>query len=115
MKGKKGKLTTGTITSVVVMLVLIVVGFSIYASLVPEVQSSGDELGDSAMCADAGGYWNTTLESCRNNVSSGTVSTEYDYTPVPLGGLFSGTGFVAILIMLAFLVVVITSVMPKKK
>ena len=44
---KKGKLTTATINTAILAIVLIVVLFKLYASLIPEAQAAGDELNKS--------------------------------------------------------------------
>lgn len=41
---KTGKLTTATLNTAIIGIVLVVVLFKLYASLVPEAQSAGDEL-----------------------------------------------------------------------
>lgn len=46
---KTGKLTTGSLNSAIIGIVLLVVLFKLYASLVPEAQSAGDELNDSGV------------------------------------------------------------------
>lgn len=73
--GKKG-LSTATINTAILSIVLLVVLFKLYASLVPEAQAAGNQLNASG---------------------------------APLGSLFSGSGIVFIIIMLALLLVVIRS------
>ena len=41
---KAGKLTTATLNTAIIGIVLLVVLFKLYASLVPEAQDAGDEL-----------------------------------------------------------------------
>jgi hypothetical protein len=41
---KRGKLTTQSINTAIIGIVLIVVLFKLYASLIPEAQDAGDEL-----------------------------------------------------------------------
>lgn len=44
LKSKTGKLTTGTINTAILGIVLLVVLFKLYAVLIPEAQTAGDEL-----------------------------------------------------------------------
>jgi len=44
LKDKGGKLNTNTLSSAITAIVLLVVLFKLYASLVPEAQTAGDEL-----------------------------------------------------------------------
>jgi hypothetical protein len=110
---KNGKLTRQTLVSGAILLILVVILFSVYATLVPEAQSAGDELGDASMCAGDGGYWNTTLDGCYTNASVSAIA--YDFDGVPLSGLFSSSGLIFLVIMAGLIVLVVTSVMPKKK
>lgn len=101
------KLSTQMVTTALLAIILTVVLFQAYAEIVPIAQDGGDELGDAARCDADGGYWNLTLSDCRNNESSQSVSTQYDYTSVPLSGIFSGNGIVFLIIMAALVFVVI--------
>ena len=47
MKSKKGKLNTGVLNTAILAIVLLVVLFELYAELVPEAQSAGDDLNTS--------------------------------------------------------------------
>jgi len=49
LKSKVAKITTATLSSAIMGIVLIVVLFKLYASLVPEAQSAGDELNASGV------------------------------------------------------------------
>lgn len=46
---KRGKITTATLNTAIIGIVLIVVLFKLYASLMPEAQSAGDELNASGV------------------------------------------------------------------
>lgn len=46
---KRGKLTTATLNTAILGIVLIAVLFKLYASLVPEAQSAGNELNASGV------------------------------------------------------------------
>ena len=76
---KTGKLSTSMLNQAIIALVLIVVLFKLYAALVPEAQTAGDELNASG---------------------------------VPLGGLFTGSGIVFIILMAALVIVIVRAVMP---
>ena len=108
MIGKKGKLTTKSINTAIIAIIVIVVMFKLYAALVPEAQGAGDELTDAGRCASAGGFWNVSV--CHE---VGNSSAPVDYTAVPLGGLFSGSGIVFVILMAALMIVIVRSVMPK--
>ena len=77
-----GKLNTGMLNQAILAIVLLVVLFKLYASLVPEAQTAGNEL-------NAAG--------------------------VPLGTLFASGEVVFIIIMVALIIVVVTSFMPGNK
>lgn len=49
LKAKRGVLNTGVLTSAILALILLVVLFQLYASLVPEAQASGDTLNASGV------------------------------------------------------------------
>ena len=49
VKSKKGNLNTGVLTTAILALILLVVLFQLYASLVPEAQASGDALNASGV------------------------------------------------------------------
>jgi len=44
LKSKAGKLNEGTLNTAIIAIVLLVVLFKLYAALVPEAQTAGDEL-----------------------------------------------------------------------
>lgn len=48
-KSKKGALSTGMINTTIMAIVLLVVLFKLYAELVPEAQSAGDDLNASGV------------------------------------------------------------------
>lgn len=81
LKSKCAKIGTSMINTAILGIVLLVVLFKLYATLVPEAQTAGDEL----------------------NASD-----------VPLGGLFSGSGVVFIIIMASLVIVVVKSFMGSK-
>ena len=74
-----GKLSTGMLNQAILAIVLLVVLFKLYASLVPEAQAAGNELNGAG---------------------------------VPLGSLFTSSGVIFIIIMVALIVVVVKSFMP---
>lgn len=49
LKSKKGELSTGTISTAIESLILLVVLFLLYANLVPEAQTAGNELNASGV------------------------------------------------------------------
>ena len=120
--GKKGKLDKGFLEGAVVFVVLIVLFLSIYAALVPEAQTSGDALGDEALCGDVGCFYNASRTGAAlgnytcsaNNVSidendCATINT------IPLGSLFASTGVVFVVIMAALLIILIGGALVSMK
>jgi len=112
LKSKNGKLSTGMINDVILSIVILVVLFKLYATLIPEAQTAGTGLTNAGTCASAGGYWNTTSEGC---AVSSTNTTALDYNAIPLGSLFSSSGAVFIIIMVALVIVVIRAFLPSGK
>lgn len=104
---KNGKLTTATINTSIIAMVIIVVLFKLYAVLVPEAQTAGNELSDASFCGDAGGYYNTTTLVCQ---TSAVNVTPVSYTGIPLSGLFSGSGLVFIIMMVGLLIIVVKNI-----
>jgi len=49
LSSRKGKLDTGMINTAILAIVLLVVLFKLYAELVPEAQSAGDDLNESGV------------------------------------------------------------------
>jgi len=47
LKSKSGKLSTGSLNTIILAIVLLVVVFNLYAELVPEAQTAGDSLNTS--------------------------------------------------------------------
>jgi len=81
LKNKAGKLGTGMLNNAIIGIVMLVVLFKLYAVLVPEAQTAGDDL---------------------------------NATGVPLGSLFTSSGIVFVIIMVALLVVIVRSFLAKK-
>jgi ABC-type dipeptide/oligopeptide/nickel transport system permease subunit len=92
------------------VLVIIVVMMSLGSTLIPEVQSAGDELNDSNRCTEAGCYYNssnTDAECTQNATGGGTTACGESAQTMPLGGLFSSDGIVPLIIIVGLLVAVI--------
>ena len=49
LKSRKGKLSTGMINTAILAIVLLVILFKLYAELVPEAQTAGDDLNESGV------------------------------------------------------------------
>jgi len=111
------KINEKFVSSALMVIILFIVGFSIYAELTPELASAGQELNDSNRCSDAGCYYYENYSAtspCRNNNSAESYACAYD--SVPLSGVFNGTNSIAILVVIvAFLVVVVRSLIKSKK
>lgn len=109
---KKANLKANILQSAILGLVLLVVLFNIYATIVPEAQAGGDLLGDSARCGDSGGFFNSTQSQCLTNSSlEGTAITGGS---IPLSGLFSGQGIVFLIIMASLIVLVVKGYLKSK-
>ena len=115
MKSKKGKLSTQMINTAILGIVILVVLFKLYAELVPEAGTVGDEMSDASRCvSDGGGVWNSSDVNCRLSNVSGTVINANTYE-IPLAGLFSSSGLVFIIVMASLVVVVVKAFMPGSK
>ena len=117
IKATSAKLSTESINAAILALILIVVIFKVYSTLVPEAQSAGDEMNVSNRCAAVGCNWNESAAvDCNINTSpEGNATSCATPYVVPLSSLFSGQGIVFIIIMAALVVVIIRSIMPKGK
>lgn len=114
MQLKSAKISTSVINTALLAIVLLVVIFQIYASLVPTAQAAGDTMGDAAKCSVAGGYYNTSQTACLNGTTPADTAV-VSYAAIPLSGIFSSTGIVFVLIMAALIILVVKSFMPKGK
>ena len=103
---------TYSIIAIVVLTVLL----SAYSILVPEAQTSGDNI-YTARCEDVGCTWNTTSDVCRLLNSSGQQNGTACRTQgeMPLGSLFTSDGVVFVIIMAAFLILIVRSFLPSGK
>lgn len=113
--GRKGKLTTAVLSSVIIMIVMLVVIFLTYSEVVPEAQAAGDTLNVSSRCASVGCFYNTTAATpfCALNTTDMSTCDQSAYE-VPLSGLFGGTGIVFLIVMAALLILVVKSFISKK-
>ena len=114
LKSKHGILKPGVLNTAIIGLVLLVVLFQIYATLVPEAGAAGDSLGDAATCSSAGGFFNGTQNLCLNGTSPADTA-QVSFQSIPLAGLFSGTGVVFVIIMAALVILVVKSFLPGSK
>jgi len=118
LKSRKGKLSSSTVNTAILAIILLVVLFQVYASLVPTAQTAGDSLNASNQCVQAGCVYDGTGASaaaCINGSGVGNVSCAQTTTTIPLSGLFSGTGVVFIIIMAALIILVVKSFLKGKK
>lgn len=106
----KHNLSTGVVNKAIMAIIVIAVLFSALAALVPTAQDAGDQLTDEYQCEDDGYYWNASTEVCQYN---STNTTAMDYSGIPLGGLFSGSGVVFVIVMAGFLMVVLYGVLGR--
>ncbi len=119
MSNKAGKLKTSTINTAILVIILIVIIFQVYASVVPEAQTAGDNLNDTNRCNDVGCFYNVSEDAdtpCRNTTGNVTSACTAGSQTIPLAGLFSGTGVVFLIVMAALLILIVFSLMkPQKK
>jgi len=91
------------------ILIVAIVGFSLFAALYPEAASAGDGVGDEGMCEDNGCFYNDsrTVDCTASNETSADTTacaaTGYSTGGFPLGGLFASGGIVFIVIAAAIL------------
>lgn len=102
------------IDTAVVLIVSVVVLFLVFAALVPEAQDAGDRLGDAQLCSNAGGFFNTSQSACLNT-SSANNTGPFAFESIPINSIFSGTGIVIVLLMVALFLGVLKMVMPGRK
>ena len=106
-----------------IIIIIVVVLFQIYASLVPEVQTAGDSMNDSNRCNAVGCFFNTSagatsnLQGCRANssVEANKTACSNSAQTIPLSGLFKGTGIVVLLLMVGLLLIILRTILPKGK
>ena len=114
LKSKHGVLKPGILNSAIIGLVLLVVLFQLYATLIPEAGAAGDALGDAATCSSAGGFFNGTQNLCLNGTGPADTA-QVSFQSIPLSGLLSGTGVVFVIIMAALVILVVRSFLPGGK
>lgn len=120
LETKEGKLKSGIINTAILVIILLVVLFSIYAELIPEAQSAGSAMNDSNRCIAAGCFPNTNHSTFTCINDSALNATEVGecanrINPIPLSGLVNGTGVVFIVIMAALFILVIKGFLKSKK
>ena len=105
------------VNSVIMVVVAIVILFSLYAALVPEAMSSGNDLNASNTCVRNGCAWNVTrANDCSSGNTTSTDTTYCDRTEsIPLSSLFTSSGFVFILVMIGLLLLVVKLTMGHGK
>ncbi len=119
LKSKSAKLSTGIINTAILVIVLLVVLFQIYAAVVPEAQSAGDLMNVSNRCEAVGCHFNASLTpNCVLNSStnqSDIVGCANNANSIPLGSLFSAGGVVFVIIMASVIVLVVKTFMKGGK
>ena len=114
LKDKRGKISSALINQAILGIIIIVILFQAYAALVPEAQSAGDMMNDSNRCIDVGCFYNGTSSTCFG-LANESILCPTNANTIPLGGIFSGSGVVFIIIMAALVIVVIRSFLKKGK
>lgn len=103
-----------TIISIAIVIITIVVLFNVFASLVPEAQSAGDQFSDATRCSDAGGNFNVSQALCLNGTSPADTGT-VNFEAIPVATLFSGTGVVILLLMVFLIIGILRIVLPSSR
>lgn len=111
-------LKTTIATTAFLTILIIIILFEAYTAIVPEVQTSANSLNTSNRCEAVGCVFGTdtngTLDVCGNNASLEAGFCADATNSIPLGNIFSGSGFVFILIMMGLLIFIIREVLSKK-
>lgn len=123
MMNKKGQLKLNKTIEIALLIILtVVILFSLYAALIPEVQTAGDSLNDSNRCNTIGCFYNTSargveVSGCRINASieGNLTACPSNLQTIPLASLFKGGGIVVLLLIVTLILVIIKTVMPKGK
>lgn len=103
---------SGILNTAILAIILIVVLFQSYAEIMPEAQDSGDTLGDEYQCETAASttcFYNASraIACTENNETAGDTTVCTSYEAIPLGGVFSGTGVIFVVVMAALLILVV--------
>lgn len=117
LKSKTAKINASVIEKAIMSLIVLVVLFVAYGTIMPTAQSAGNSMNQSNQCTAAGCTWNSSITlSCRNATGneSATSTCASGQHVVPLSGLFSGTGVVFLIVMIALILLVVKSYLPKK-
>ena len=109
LKSKSGKLNSQKISTIMLFIVLIVVVFQVYAEMIPEAQAAGENI------ACPSGYTYNSTGAAGAECSVPTNASDTVALETPLGGLFSTTGVVFIIIMAALLITVVRQAMKGNK
>ncbi len=121
---KKAQALNKKIEAGAIIVIIVVVLFLLYASLVPEAQKAGDSFNASNLCSQVGCFYNASLldespavstNACRQENASNTSNTCFASHTVPLSGLFRADGIVFLIIMVALLLIILKTVLPKSK
>ncbi len=117
-QSKKGQALEKGITVAVIIIISVVVLLRLFADLVPEAQTAGDEFSDSNKCGEAGCFFNSTeTPTCLINSSTEGqgVACNVAVQTVPLATLFGGQGIIILLLLASLFLGIIRIVMPKSR
>lgn len=116
IKAKKAQKLNKGITVAVTVIISVVVLFTLFADLIPEAQSAGDEFSDDNKCVEAGCIVNNTFSNtCRNDTIPTSEACTFDIETVPLASLFGGSSVIILLLMVTLFLGIISLVMPKSR
>ncbi len=117
-KRKNAQQLRGRVQTGAVIVISIVVLFQIFATLVPEAQSAGDQFSDATKCGEAACFFNSTSAvSCLINSSAegAGITCPNAVETVPLASVFGGSGVIILLLMVALFLGIIALVMPSRR
>jgi len=116
LNNKKGQIRE-KINTVITIIISVVVLFAIFAGLVPEAQTAGDEFSDETKCGEAGCFFNSTLSpTCVINSSqTGTGACTNAVETIPIASVFGSQGIIILLLMVFLFIGIIRIVMPKSR
>lgn len=113
-----GKLNGKMVTGIVMTIIVIIILFNAFATLVPEAQTAGNDLNASNRCEAVGCFYNASVESiapCRNGSGDYNSTRCETSSAIPFGGLFSGGGIVFLIVMIFLFIMIFKNIKPSGK
>ena len=105
-------INTTFVNKAILTLLVLTVLLSVYTALIPEVQSAGNELNDTAICEAKGCIYNATDPICHQNTTN-AIECEAEWQ-VPLSSLFDGQGIIIFILMVVLIIGIVKGTLKKK-